>query len=60
LNSGDDVCNVAVLDYDGGVVGLIAVISTDVVVNPNASGIFLRNEKEDAAVVFYEEVRRDL
>jgi len=43
LDSANDVSDVAVLDYDGGIVGLKTVVFSDVVVNPNASGQSLRN-----------------
>ena len=34
FNSGDDVIDVSVFDYDGGPVRLIAILATDVQLNP--------------------------
>jgi len=46
LNTSDDVCDVAVLDYDRRVVGLIAVIETNVVIDPGNRVFILRTKQE--------------
>jgi hypothetical protein len=45
-----------VFDYDGGEVGLIAVLPTDMIFDPGGGYWRLRFEKENTAVVFYEEI----
>jgi len=45
-----------VFDYDGGVVGLIAIVTTDMLFDPRGGCGSPRVEKKNTAVVFYEEI----
>jgi len=48
-----------VFNYDSGVIRLITILGTDVFFDPIDRGRRERFEKENTAVVFYEEIRRN-
>jgi len=59
LNACNDFSEVSVFNYDGGEIGLIAILATDVLFDPRGGRGRQRFEKENATVAFNEEVRRD-